>query len=35
MLQAFFVDTPEWKAAVRAQGLEAFGRAVAALRATT
>jgi predicted deacylase len=33
MLGAFFVDTPEWKAAVRAQGIDAFSRAVEALRA--
>jgi hypothetical protein len=33
MRQAFFTDTEDWKAAVLAQAREAFGRAVAVLRA--
>lgn len=30
MMRAFFIDTPEWKAAVLAQGRDAFAKAVAA-----
>jgi hypothetical protein len=30
MMHTFFVDTPQWKAAVLAQGRDAFARAAAA-----
>lgn len=33
MVEAFFVDTPEWKTAILAQGREAVARAAAAMRA--